>query len=128
MSERIRWIDCEGFTILSIDYSDLPEDEYLNTMDEVIQFLYALQGASSDSPMLILANVTNTNSTNRIVDKLREVSTVAGGFPRHAHAVVGGKGPIGLLARVSRSNMYFTHTEPDARNWLVKQAKRLQST
>jgi len=127
MSERIRWIDCEGFTILSIDYSDLPEDEYLKTMDEVIQLLRALQGDSSDSPMLIVANVTNTTSTNRIVEKLRAVSTVAGRFQRHAHAVVGGKGPISLLARVSRSNMYFTHTEPDARNWLVRQAKRLQN-
>lgn len=127
MSERIRWIDCEGFTILSVDYSDLPEDEYLETMDEVVQLLRVLQGASSDSPMLILANVTNTTSTNRIVEKLREVSTVAGRFQRHAHAVVGGKGPIGLLARVSRSNMYFTHTEPDARNWLVRQAKHLQT-
>jgi hypothetical protein len=125
MSERIKWIDCEGFTIMSVDYSDLPEEEYLDTMEEAIQLLRAFQGLPSESPMLVMDQAINTHTTERVVDRFREILTVLGEFNGHAYAVVGSKDIIKRLAKVSASNIYFTGTEQDARNWLVKQAKRL---
>jgi len=125
MSERIRWIDCEGFTIMSVDYSDLPEEEYLDTMEEAIQLLRAFQGLPSESPMLVMDQAINTHTTERIMDRFREILTVLGEFNGHAYAVVGSKDIIKRLARVPASNIYFTRTEQDARNWLVRQAKRL---
>ncbi len=124
MTERIRWTDCEGCTILYVDYSDLPEEAYLDTIEEAAQLLRALQGVPSDSPMLVMANVVSTRTTVRIADKFKEITTVMGGFKGHAHAVVGERRALTPLAAVPRPDMYLTGTEQDARNWLVKQAKR----
>ncbi len=74
--------------------------------------------------MLVLANVINTYSTDNIADKFREISTVVDGFRGFAYAVVGKRGALKPLIKISASCMYFTATEHDARNWLVKQAKQ----
>jgi hypothetical protein len=125
MSERIKWTDYDGFIILSVDYSDLPESEYLETMEEVEQLLKALQGEPSDSAMLIMANVTNTRATKKIRNRGKEVSAVLDAFKGHAYAVIGVTGVARLLARKFTSGIYFAHTEHDARRWLVAQAKQI---
>ena len=125
MSERIKWIGCEGFVIMSVDYSDLPEDEYVNVVDEVIQLLKALQGVPSDSTMLVMANIINTRVTSKIVDKVRETLAVVDGFKTHAYALVGERGVLKQLARVDLPGAYLTGSEHEARNWLLKQAKLL---
>ncbi len=124
MTERIKWTDCEGFTILHVDYSDLPEEAYLDTMEEAAQLLRALQGVPSDSPILVMANVINTRTTDNIADKFREVSTVMEQFKGYAHAVVGEPRALKPFARILRPGMYLTGTEQDARNWLLRQARR----
>jgi len=124
MMERIRWTDCEGFTILYVDYSDLPEEAYLDTIEEAAQLLRALQGVPSDSPMLVMTNVVSTRTTGRIADKFREITAVLEGFKGHAHAVVGEQRALKPFAAVPRPGMYLTGTEQDARNWLLKQAKQ----
>jgi len=125
MYDRIKWIDCEGFTILSVDYSDLPEEEYLDTMEEAIQLLKAFQGEPSESTMLVMANVINTQTTNNIFDMFQAVLAVVEKFRGYAYAVVGEPAILKPLARVPSSSIYLTGTEHDARNWLVRQAKRL---
>ena len=125
MYDRIKWIDCEGFTILSVDYSDLPEEEYLDTMEEAIQLLNAFQGEPSDSTMLVMTNVINTHTTNNILDRFHAVIDVMVKFKGYAYAVVGEPATLKPLARVPSSCIYLTGTEHDARNWLVRQAKRL---
>ena len=126
MSERIKWIECEGYTIMSIDYSDLPEDEHVDTMGEVIQLLQAFQGAPSESSMLVMANVINTQITNRTIGKVRETCNVIGRFNKYAYAIVGEKGTLKQLIKIFTPSIYFTSTEQDARNWLVRQAKYLE--
>jgi len=125
MYDRIKWIDCEGFTILSVDYSDLPEEEYLDTMEEAIKLLNAFQGEPSDSTMLVMTNVINTHTTNNILDRFQAVLAVVERFRGYAYAVVGEPANLKPLARVPSSYIYLTSTEHDARNWLVRQAKRL---
>ena len=98
MSDRIKWTDCDGFTILSVDYSDLPEAEYLEAMEEVEQVLQAFQGEPSDSAMLIMANVTNTRATKKIRHGGKEISAALDGFKGHAYAVIGVTGVMKLLA------------------------------
>lgn len=110
---------------MSIDYSDLPEDEHLDTMGEVIQLLQAFQGTPSESAMLVMANVINTQITNRIIGKVRETYNVIGRFKKYAYAIVGEKGTLKQLTKIFTPNIYFTSTEQDARNWLVRQAKHL---
>jgi len=110
---------------MSVDYSDLPEDEFIDVVEEVIQLLRALQGVPSDSTMLVLANIINTQATNTIVDKIRETLAAVDGFRTHAYALVGERGVLKQLARVDLPGAYLTGSEQDARNWLLKQAKRL---
>jgi len=124
MSDRIKWLDYDGFTILSVDYSDLPEEEYLEAMEEVAQLLQAFQGAPSDSTMLIMANVTNTRATKKIRQRGKEISAALDGFKGHAYAVVGVTGVSRLLARKFTPGIYFAHAEHDAKRWLVAQAKQ----
>jgi hypothetical protein len=110
---------------MSVDYSDLPEDEYIDVAEEVIQLLRALQGVPSDSTMLVIANIINTQATSTIVDKIRETLAAVDGFRTHAYALVGERGILKQLARVDLPGAYLTGSEQDARNWLLKQAKRL---
>lgn len=125
MSDRIKWTDCDGFTILSVDYSDLPEAEYLEAMEEVEQLLQAFQGEPSDSAMLIMANATNTRATKKIRHRGKEISAALDGFKGRAYAVIGVTGVSRLLARTFTSGIYFAYAEHDAKRWLVAQAKQL---
>ncbi len=125
MSERIKWIECEGFDIMSVDYSDLPEDEYIDVAEEAIQLLRALQGVPSDSTMLVIANIINTQATSTVVDKIRKTLAAVDGFRTHAYALVAERGILKQFAKVDLPGAYLTSSEQDARNWLLKQAKRL---
>ncbi len=121
MSERIKWIDHEGFRILSADYSGLPEAEYMNAMDEVKNLL---ESEPSDSIVLIMANVTNTKASGKIRNKGKEVSAAMDRFKGQANAVVGVTGVMKILAKTFVRSMYFAKSEDDAKGWLVTQANQ----
>jgi hypothetical protein len=126
MSERIRLIECEGYTILSVDYSDLPEGEYLDAIDEVTDLLVALQRGSASSPMLLMANVVSTQTTGDIMNRLRRMSAALDGFRRYAYAVVGERAALKALAKAPPPGAHLSRTEQEARSWLLREARRLE--
>jgi hypothetical protein len=122
MSERVQWLNHNGYRILSADYSGLYEADYLKTMETVKQLLLK---EPPNSIVLVMANVTNTHASGKVRDKGKEVAEAMGKFKGQAYAVIGVTGIMKVIAKTFVRSMYFANSEEDAKAHLVEEAKQI---
>ena len=124
MGDRVRWIEHKGLRILYEEYSNLPEDDLVKTIQEAESAAIA----SGDKDVFIITMMADI----RMTDKVREVgqefvdNTKANGITIHV-AILGLSKIQRMLANVIKRDMYFAKNEEDAKEWLVKHAEKIKA-
>lgn len=122
MRPRVQWIEHHGQPILSSNYADLKEEEYLQAMDETQRELLSRPAGST---VLTVTDVSHGSSSRAVIVKGNEMAaaTKAAGITT-IDAVIG----IGRLqrpiAQAVRREIHLTGSLEDAKNWLAGQVKK----
>ncbi len=124
MSERVKWIKHKNENILITDYSNLPENEYIQELDETIKTLNEAvsQGASY---FLVLTDVSNTLTTDKVTKKARECTQIYKTV-KAVNAILGVTGFKKVIANMMVSHMRIFENESEAKDWLVSESLKLK--
>jgi hypothetical protein len=118
MSDRVSWIEHEGTKILYADYSDMSEEECIQTVEEFKNKLLE----QTPGTVVTLTNMTNTVVTNRVSDKFKRMREQTQGISKAA-ATVGVTGFKKAIAVLIRNDLYYADSLEEAKKWLAEQAK-----
>jgi flagellar motor switch protein FliG len=117
MSDRVSWIEHKGVRILYADYSRLSEEEYIEVIEEFKNELLKQPPGS----VATLTNVTDSTVTNKVKDKLKELSEQSKGISKGA-AAIGVTGFKKAIATFIRKDLYWADSLEEAKEWLAEQS------
>ena len=123
ISDRVKWIEHKGHKIFFNDYSGLDEASYLAAIDESLRKISEIDPGTV---ILFLDDVTGTFTTSKIKAKFREIEHEMAKY-KYVIAVVGVSGMMKIIARAFMWDMYFAKDREDAKEWLIKQAKKIEA-
>ena len=125
MSDRIKWIEHKGLKILLIDYTDLPENEFVNEIQNTERAMLECV----DKVIYVIAKMVNV----RMTDVAKEagqtaVENVKARGINIQPTMVGLSKLQRIIANAVIKDVYFAKDEEDAKEWLVKQAEKVNQT
>ena len=119
MADKIKWIEFKEKKILYLDYRGLNnEDEMINLLEEFSDYIKTI-----NTKVLLLTNYTDTYSTQKYLDKLKENGKKNALFFEKS-AVIGIEGIKKVLFKTytfftGETNIKLFNNEDDAKEWLV---------
>jgi len=119
MGKRVSWIEHKGARILYVDYSGLPEKEFIQTIEEFKNELLKQAPGS----VVTLSNTANTYITEAVKEKFKELAERTRGISKGT-AGIGVSGFKKVLASLVKRDMYFADSLEEAKDWLAEQAKK----
>ena len=119
MSDRLSWIEYKGAKILHVDYSGTSEEEFIQTIEEFKDELLKQTPGS----VVTLTNMANTNITDEVRKKFRELAEQTRGISKGA-AAIGITGFKKALAVLIKRDLHYADSLEEAKEWLAEQAKK----
>ena len=116
MDKRWEWITHKNKKIIYVDYTDLSEEEYFQTVDQAEKEILA----QPDNSVLRMSCIHSGHMTEKIKERAKDHKRKV----KHkvkAIAAVGLTGIKKTLVRLLYRDIYFADTIEEAKAWLVKQ-------
>ncbi len=122
MGDRIRWIEHQGLKILVEEFTNLPEAEFVKAIQEAEKAMLE----SGDKNIFVLAKMEGVRMTDITKEAGQSLvdNTKAQGITVHS-AMLGLSSLQRIIANAVKRDMYFGKTDDDAKDWLLKQAEKL---
>ncbi|MBN1410975.1 MAG: hypothetical protein JW969_09020 [Spirochaetales bacterium] len=119
MNERIKIIQRGGFRVISVDLSNLNEDEILQMQTKMLEL------SLRERVKYFLINIKNTHTTEKIKNgSIEIVKKIEAELGKSETVLLGLTGIQKLIANLISKDIYFAKDEEDGMRWLSEKSKK----